>query len=207
MLTLKKGPGIPIVFLHGFLGSPHDWEAVCSYLPPCHCIGVNLPGHNGASELTIDLPEFHLVGYSMGARLGRKLSALSHTLLSVHPGLKTEEEKQMRMQSDLAWAKLLRELPIDQFLERWYHQPIFQSFVPDLTMRKKQNKDELAKALIEFSLAKQTYQEVEGALIGEHDEKFRALHANPVLVPDSAHAVHLENPRFVAAHIARRIFS
>src|SRR3990167_2420505 len=71
---LKQGPGVPLVFLHGFLGSSRDWEPVCSYLPPCQCIGIDLPGHGDSPfvetfNFPIPTPQFHLIGYSMGGRL------------------------------------------------------------------------------------------------------------------------------------------
>jgi 2-succinyl-6-hydroxy-2,4-cyclohexadiene-1-carboxylate synthase len=211
--TLKKGPGIPLVFLHGFLGNCLDWEAVCSYLPPCHCIGFDLPGHGkSAFEETIDipLPFFHLIGYSMGARLSLQIPAqkiASLTLLSLHPGLKTEEEKEQRRKSDALWAELLLELPIDEFLNRWYNQPIFGLFRPKLSMRNKQNKSDLAKALLHYSLAKQPYYKLDHVLIGERDEKFLTLHESPIVIPNAWHQIHLENPKAVAQIITQRLFS
>ncbi len=73
-INLKNGPGIPLVFLHGFLGNSADWEAVLSYLPDCPCFGVDLPGHGSSPfSTTFDFdppaPKFHLIGYSMGGRL------------------------------------------------------------------------------------------------------------------------------------------
>lgn len=207
---LKKGEGVPIVFLHGFLGSSSDWQAVCSFLPDSTCIGIDLPGH-GDSPFTetfdIDLPYFHLVGYSMGGRLALRIpkeKVASLTLLSVHPGLKTEEEKQKRLQSDLEWVRLLRELPIDEFLKRWYDQPLFKPFVPDLSMRKKQNIPALAASFMHYSLAHQKRYEIDHVLVGERDTKFRSLYENPIIIPHAGHAIHLENPQAVAAIIKER---
>lgn len=208
---LKQGPGLPIVFLHGFLGTAADWEAVCSHLPPCQCIGIDLPGH-GQSPFTknfsIDIPRFHLVGYSMGARLALRVpkeKIASLTLLSVHPGLKTEEEKKERLKKDTEWAELLLQLPIDEFLKRWYNQPIFQPFCPDLTMRKQQNVHNLSRALLHYSLAHQPFTPIEGALIGARDEKFLRLHKNPIVIPDAGHMIHLENPQAVAQIIREKL--
>ena len=208
---LKEGPGIPIVFLHGFLGKAEDWVPVCSFLPPCHCIGFDLPGHGNSpftEKFDIDIPHFHLVAYSMGGRIALQQfakKAATLTLLSVHPGLKTEEEKQNRIESDRAWAQLLLELPIDEFLTRWSDQPIFKPYRPDFTMRRKQNIHGLSASLMHFSLGKQPRYEIEGVLIGERDEKFRALYKNPILIPNAGHMVHLENPKAVAAIIRTRI--
>jgi 2-succinyl-6-hydroxy-2,4-cyclohexadiene-1-carboxylate synthase len=209
---LKEGPGTPIVFLHGFLGKSEDWEAVCSYLPPCPCIGFDLPGHGSSpfmKEFDLDLPSFHLVGYSMGGRIALQRfakQAKTLTLMSVHPGLKTEEEKKERLKSDQKWADLLLELPIDEFLARWYDQPIFKSYQPDFSMRREQNVSNLSAALMHFSLGKQARFEIEGVLVGEKDEKFRNLYQNPILIPNAGHMVHLENPKAVAEIIQNRIF-
>jgi 2-succinyl-6-hydroxy-2,4-cyclohexadiene-1-carboxylate synthase len=201
---LKPGAGDPIVFLHGFLGSPFDWLPVTSLLSN-PCLGLYLPGH-GADTLHIDLPRFHLVGYSLGARLALTIpNALSYTLLSVHPGLKTQEEKDLRLQSDLAWAKVLRTMPIDAFLQRWYNQPIFCNFVPDLSMRRQHDPHALADTLIRYSLAHQEYRPLHDVLVGEHDKKFRALHDNPIVIPNAGHMVHLQNPEAVAREIQRNL--
>jgi len=125
----------------------------------------------------------------------------SLTIMSAHPGLKTKEEKKERLKSDQEWANLLLELPIDEFLIRWYNQPLFKPFKPDLVMRKQQNTPHLAAALMHYSLGKQQRFEIDGVLVGERDEKFRALYKNPVLIPNSGHMVHLENPKAVARTI------
>lgn len=131
----------------------------------------------------------------------------SLTVMSAHPGLKSEKEKEERLKRDSEWAQLLFMLPIDEFLARWYNQSIFKPFQPDLTMRKRQNIPDLAAAFLYFSLAKQPFYEIDEVLVGERDEKFRALYKNPVLIPDAGHMVHLENPAFVAKIIEKRVFS
>ena len=207
---LKQGPGIPLVFLHGFLGSAADWHPLCSHLPPCHCIGLDLPGHGQSPFMTqfhIDIPRFHLIGYSMGGRIAMAYAKehpeqiASLRVLSAHPGLKSEEERRLRWESDQAWAKLLLELPIDDFLLRWYDQPIFKSFQPDLSMRKQQNIPDLAAALLHYSLAKQPVYDIDHGLVGEWDTKFRALYRRPIVIPNAGHVIHLENPQFVARQL------
>ena len=122
----------------------------------------------------------------------------SLTVMSAHPGLKSEEERRLRWDSDQAWAQLLLELPIDDFLLRWYDQPIFKSFQPDLSMRKQHHVPSLAKALLHYSLAKQPVYGIDRILVGERDTKFRALYRNPIVIPNAGHMVHLENPKSVA---------
>ena len=212
---LKKGPGAPRVFLHGFLGTANDWRALCDYLPPLPCFGIDLPGH-GASPFTPhfceEMPLFdepiHLIGYSMGGRLAiqyyrrfpERIASL--TLLSTHPGLMNEEEKRKRLEGDQQWAKRLMEQDFELFLRDWYAQPIFGGFIPDLTARKRQNRASLAQALVSYSLGRQTYCRPDAHyLVGEKDAKFRALHPKAAIIPGSAHAIHLENPQAVAHYI------
>lgn len=211
--TLRTGSNTPIVFLHGFLGSHRDWEPVIQYLSPFTCIALDLPGHGNTpfEPFEIPLPYFHLVGYSMGGRIAmdyaqkhpEKIASLH--LISAHPGLKTDREKKERRIDDENWAKKLKQLPIDEFLTQWYDQAVFNAFVPDLTMRKKQNVSELAEALLYFSLSKQQRFETQGLIVGEHDPKFHSLAPNPTIIPNAGHMVHLENPKMLASTLQRRI--
>jgi 2-succinyl-6-hydroxy-2,4-cyclohexadiene-1-carboxylate synthase len=217
-ILLKEGPGIPLVFLHGFLGVSSDWESVCSYLPPCHCIGVDLPGHGGSPfspifEFEPPASKFHLIGYSMGGRLAMQY-ALQHPekienliIASAHPGLGLREERAKRLKSDAVWAKLLLELPIDEFLRRWYDQPLFKTYRPDFSMRRKQNITDLTRALMHYSLGSQPVLNVEKAIhiVGEKDTKFRALHPEAIVVLDSGHVIHLEKPENFAEILKRNL--
>ncbi len=128
-------------------------------------------------------------------------------IASAHPGLTTEEEKAKRLASDGAWAKLLLESPIDEFLKRWYDQPLFAGFKPDFSMRRNQNIRALASALMHYSLGRQPVLNIEKALhvVGERDKKFRALYPNAAIIPDAGHAVHLENPKAFATIIEEKI--
>ena len=209
--VLKEGPGVPIVFLHGFLGRSEDWLEVCAALPSCHCIGIDLPGHGDSPfepDFTIDLPQFHLVGYSMGGRIALQKfqgKARTLTLLSTHPGLTSAEEKKARLESDAVWAKKLLTLSIDEFLRQWYDQPIFKPFRPDISMRREQNVVSLAKALLHFSLARQPRFEIDHLIVGSRDLKFKTLFPNPIIIPNAGHMVHLENPKAIAKIIEARI--
>lgn len=211
---LKEGPGLPLVFFHGFLGNATDWEPVCSFLSNCPCIGFDLPGHGNSpfvEEFTVDIPRFHLIGYSMGGRIAMAYAdkhpeqIASLTIMSAHPGLSSDEEKKKRLVSDREWTKLLFELSIDEFLIRWYNQPLFKSFKPDLSMRRQQNIPALAAALMHYSLGQQNHFTIDDVLVGERDEKFRTLYKNPILIPNAGHVVHLENPMAVAQIIQRKI--
>lgn len=215
-LLLKNGAGIPLLFLHGFLGMGSEWEAVCAHLPDHRCVAYDLPGH-GASRSEEDFrfePEeerFILVGYSMGGRLALRYAAAhperieALVLLSTHPGLADEKEKRRRLQEDEAWARLLLEVPIDEFLARWYDRPLFAPFKPDLMKRKTQDPQALAAALRRFSLAKQPRFSTENALslVGERDELYRKLYPQGIVIPNAGHMLHLENPKAVALEIQK----
>ncbi len=213
---LKEGSGIPLVFLHGFLGTSSDWKEVCAYLPACHCIGVDLPGH-GASPFTEHFVEemprferFHLIGYSMGGRLALQFAEkhpariCSLLIASAHTGLTSEKEKKGRFKQDIAWAEKLLTIPFDEFLKQWYDQPVFNGFFPK---RGEQDRESLAKALIHYSLGKQDWVRPENAFfaVGEKDRKYRELFPEAEVIPGAAHAVHLENPKALANWIERNI--
>ena len=191
-----------------------DWKSVCELLPPCSCIGYDLPGHGNSSfmeDFTIDIPRFHLIGYSMGGRLSLMYQAkhpeqvASLTLMSTHPGLKTEKEKEDRFKSDAIWAEKLLTLPIEEFLHLWYEQSVFKPFRPDFSTRSKQNILDLAKSLMHYSLAKQPLFEIDTMLVGIRDTKFHSLAKNPISIPNAGHAVHLENPKCVAEYIRHQL--
>ena len=209
-----------IVFLHGAFGNKCDWDQVIRELS-IPCVAFNLPGH-GKAPIDFDLygemnqlPPFHLVGYSMGGRIAREYpgKTLSLTLISTHPGLKTEAEKQARMISDEQLAKDILSMPIDAFLKRWYDQPLFESLRAKLDicqMRKDQNQEGLAAAIRRYSLGAYPVTEKKAHIIlGEQDKKYRDLYASVphAVVPNAGHAIHLENPVQLAKEIYDHVLS
>lgn len=210
-----------IVFLHGILGTRKDWDEVIQHLP-YQCLTFDLPGH-GASPIDFDLfkemkklPPFHLVGYSMGGRIALQYpgETLSLTLISTHLGLKTDHERAARLARDQKTAEEILSLPIDEFLKRWYDQPLFKTLrskIDICQMRKEQNRAGLAAALINYSLGKQPdYSDKKATyLIGEDDEAYRTLYQNTphTLIPNAGHAAHLENPTQIAKEIHEHLLS
>lgn len=210
----------PIVFLHGFLGHPSDWNQVLVHLPSCEAHCIELPGHGSSPfvesfDFLSPNEQFHLVGYSMGGRLALGYASkyphriASLTIASAHPGLQTSQEKRQRLKEDTRWAEKLMTLPIDEFLSQWYDQPLFRSFKPDFSMRRKHSSKNLAKALIHYSLAHQSFYKPKNALylVGENDAKYRALYPEATVIEKAGHSVHFENPKAVADAIKGRIFS
>lgn len=153
--------GVPVVFLHGLLGSKADWAGVFSELqkfPQIQPLALDLPCHGESRYITCnDFTEarhlihqtlqqalgeqpFFLVGYSLGGRL-----ALDYAFNQANPnllgiiveganlGLKTENECQARWQNDQRWAARFRTEPLAKVLEAWYQQPVFA----DLTANKR----------------------------------------------------------------------
>lgn len=164
----------------------------------------------------------HFVGYSMGGRILLELYRLrpkifeTLCLLSTNLGLDNESLKKERVQKDQAWAKLLKENP-DLFLEKWYSQELFKSlkkmpqFSKTLEERKKNLTPTHAQVLLEASQAvNPNHFDLVGhisvpllAMVGEFDLKYRNLWDNLIakwpnlelkVIPNSSHAVHVENP-------------
>ena len=201
---------VPIIFLHGFLGTKRDWDPVISHLGEYECIPIDLPGH-GTMPFTKNfdlpnLPKMHIVGYSMGGRLAMQYAekfedkVASLTILSAHTGLISGKEERLLL--DEKWANILLK-SYDTFLDEWYKQPIFGGYKPNLEERKKHNPIELAKALLFYSLGNQPLFKPKNAhiIVGEKDTKYRNLYPDAIVVPKAAHMIHLENPEFVAKGI------
>ena len=163
--------GIPVVFLHGLLGSQQDWAEVFALLQKYSQIrplAIDLPYHAGSQDvgctdfadcrqqlhqtLTTQISQpFFLVGYSLGGRI-----ALDYAFHQPNPylkgvileganiGLKTEMEKQARWQNDCLWADRFRREPIQNVLTDWYQQPVFADLSPNKRfdfIQKRQNND------------------------------------------------------------------
>lgn len=194
---------------------------VASHLP-FPCIAFDLPGH-GKSPFTPHFcpsffqaakhfSPFHLIGYSMGGRLALQYARqypetiASLTLISTHLGLKTKEERTVRLEKDRLLAKRIR-FSFDDFLNEWYDQPIFETLVKKFdirSMRQNQDPQGIANALETFSLGRQEKKDVSANLIaGEHDPAYLSQYSGLPhrIIPDAGHAVHLENPTDLARNI------
>ncbi len=151
--TWHSETGMPVIFLHGLLGSQQDWQAVLGRLqnfPQIRPLTIDLPLH-GASEHIIchgftharelihqtilqyiGNQPFYLVGYSLGGRLALDYALnannpqLKHTILEgANIGLATDAERQARWQNDRQWAERFRNEPIVKVLNDWYQQAVF----------------------------------------------------------------------------------
>ncbi len=76
---------------------------------------------------------WHLAGYSMGARVGLALLLERPELFSraslvgLHPGLPTAEDREARRAEDRAWVDCLRLEGVSAFAAAWEARPIFAS--------------------------------------------------------------------------------
>jgi 2-succinyl-6-hydroxy-2,4-cyclohexadiene-1-carboxylate synthase len=138
-----------VVLLHGFLGSPGDFEGVRQFLPDCKVYCPDIPGHgdfkideNDSSDtlltkLAADILEHAggrkiiLVGYSMGGRLAMWISRRikghlsAMVLISASPGIIDFEQRQQRCAGDSNLSADLKNGVLKTFLENWYQQPLF----------------------------------------------------------------------------------
>lgn len=165
-----------------------------------------------------------LVGYSMGGRLALYLALhfslyFSKVVLeSASPGLKTKGDRLERMNRDFELAQKLENTNFSLFVSNWYNQPLFASlknysdFELIKARRLQNNPLELAKSLKNLSTGFQPslWDKLQQntipllLLVGEYDEKFRAINSEMAqrcqsaqleIIPDSGHNIHLENPK------------
>lgn len=220
-----------LIFLHGFLGCKEDFHEIASALKNQYfCVCIDLPGHGqspwqddpiGAIHTTImslSLINPAAIGYSLGGRLLLELQALrkekfsSCFFLAAHPGLDSFEEREERRKKEEGLIHILKTSDIDEFLEKWYDQPLFSSlknnaslFSKILTKRKEQNMSHLLKMYEMFRLSYQkqftSFCEPTFFFYGEHDNAFRNLYLNKnwnvvvEKISQSGHAMHIENPK------------
>ncbi len=233
-----------VVCLHGFMGTGEDWVPLMQRLSEhTRCIAVDLPGHgktrgdleknpwkNVMQEMirlfnALTIPPPVVLGYSMGGRLAiaiaeaMKYQVRGLIVESALPGIDDELERLERYHQDLERALDLTIQDFDQFLQRWYDQPLFASlrqhpeFQQLMEQRFRDNDPlQLAIALKVLSVAHQpSYWQWLGAttlpvlfLAGEKDAKYAAiaqrvaaLHNASVrveIVPGAGHTIHFEAP-------------
>jgi 2-succinyl-6-hydroxy-2,4-cyclohexadiene-1-carboxylate synthase len=169
-----------IVWLHGFLGCPADFDKLCLTLAETGMGGLEqrcllLPGHGPNPEaVPVDaagwlewldscLPQepFMLGGYSMGARLAlwqalrghRKPEAL--IMLGGNPGLPAEA-RPGRRQWEATWARRFQMEELETVIQDWYSQPLFAPLIEHLPVeelargRSRAVGAELSRAMLSF---------------------------------------------------------
>ena len=242
-----------IVFLHGFTGSVSTWQEVWDSLEGSfRLIAVDLMGHGKSAKPSdasryemaaqladldalfaeLKLNNFTLVGYSMGGRI-----ALAYTreypdhvksliLESTSPGLRTAEERALRVAADLKLAKRIEAEGIEHFVDFWEQIPLFQSQRNlSVEVRRKvreerlgQDEKGLSRSLQGIGTGSQpSYWSVLGEMTcpillitGEIDGKFVGISREMKnkfpssvheIVKNAGHAIHVEKPTLFATMI------
>ena len=230
-----------VLFLHGFMGSLADFQEVANLLNDDFCcLLIDLPGH-GKTEVKSDLDygmervaiaiidlleqlaikQCFLVGYSMGGRLALYLAVHfpqyfpQVVLESASPGLENEAERVKRIEQDLIVVNRLKSQDLNLFLQQWYSNPLFSSFVKHpnyqkaIARRLNNNPNKLVKSLIHMGLGVQPslWHQLEFIqpkillIVGALDLKFTKINQRICLlspqfqievVENTSHNVHFE---------------
>jgi 2-succinyl-6-hydroxy-2,4-cyclohexadiene-1-carboxylate synthase len=237
-----------VIAVHGFLGNRLDFTECASYIEQVDFTAIDLIGHGkykSNEALSLDhitsvisqdigraakgYSNVILLGYSLGARLlmhtwlNDKLQHLPVKRLILEGGnfgLQTEEEKQLRWQSDSRWMNAFSQQPFDQVLESWYQQPIFSNLTNEQIMelvdeRKDNWAVSLASVMRHTSLAKQDnllpaflakQPQIIELIVGELDQKFTQIYQQCGLpthiIADAGHNSHIEQPEKFAKAIS-----
>ena len=226
-----------IAFVHGFTQTRQSWEPLLNRLPTTYqYVTIDAPGHGESSLVVSDLDQTadQLVatagpgvycGYSMGARMCLH-AALAHpeivtglVLISGTAGIDDESERERRQKSDQQLAGHILEIGVDQFIDEWLAQPMFNTLPEDeadRAGRKVNTASGLANNLIiagtgsQFPLWDRLGELRMPVLIiaGANDAKFVALaermHRSITLsqleiVTNAGHTVHYEQAAIVAS--------
>ena len=145
------GEGSPVTLLHGFTQSGRSWHEVISLMPDgWRWILPDLRGH-GATRVrsgapstmdactadlemlwdSLGIARTHLVGYSMGGRLGLHVAAerpdrlLSLLTIGAHAGLE-EDAREGRRRADEALAHRIERDGLEAFVDYWSSLPMFE---------------------------------------------------------------------------------
>jgi len=238
-ISTRGSAGNPgMILIHGFLGSSLDWLPVAESIDSRYnCILPDLPGHGKTPASTMPFENqmeilageiesrqqspSYLAGYSMGGRIALYLALrypglFRHAvIISASPGLKTEEERKARRDSDALLASVI-ETDFESFLTDWYDLPLFSTLrrhpsFPELFEARKRNRpDQLAAALRTLGTGSQPslWEELGSGRIpltffaGEKDRKYVEIGRQMVnlhfsfnleIFPQCGHTLHVEN--------------
>jgi 2-succinyl-6-hydroxy-2,4-cyclohexadiene-1-carboxylate synthase len=219
-----------LVLLHGFTQTGASWDGVLRELAGRYrALAPDLGPGPGEAELdrleALAPSAFTLCGYSMGGRLALALAlriperVRRLVLVSASPGLADAEERAARRAADEALADRIEAIGVEAFAREWAAQPLFAGQPAKIAAaahedRLRRSSGELAAQLRGLGTgAMPSLWERLGelpmpvsAVVGERDPKFRAIADRmgfPVeVVPGAGHALPLEAPAAVAAHLA-----
>ncbi len=152
----------PLVCFHGMLGSKEDFDKIAKTLSQVfYMVAVDLPGFGQSSlqpsregwiylqeiltsfMLELDIESPSLLGYSLGGRIALSLiphlPSIDHLFILSAKLSIPREEKEAQQEQSLSWNSLLHTLSDEDFLRRWYTQPLFDTL----------NQTDLLEAIIE----------------------------------------------------------
>jgi len=173
-----------LVWLHGFLGSLREWEAVSEHFLDWPQLRIDLPGHGKSADITAsdfhqidqllrktllsyNILKYWLIGYSLGGRVamvhacqGENAGLCGLVVEGSHPGLADENSRRERQDTDQFWAQRLRTEALKEVLNDWYQQPVFQTLNDSqraalIALRSQNNAATLAAMLEATSLGNQ----------------------------------------------------
>jgi 2-succinyl-6-hydroxy-2,4-cyclohexadiene-1-carboxylate synthase len=233
-----------VVLLHGFSGTRPAWDSVAEELYPGRYLpkALDLPGHGDAVDaprpitfagcisyvLTRSPERFVLCGYSLGGRVALHLALAAPervarlVLVSTTAGIDDLAERAERRLADHRLADELRDMPFEDFIERWRTQPLFAGEPPEVGKLAREDQHRNRPEALAAVLRGIGSGEMEPlwdrlpeltmpvtVLVGDRDVKFQALGRRMVqslptselLVVSGGHGLPLENPAAVARAI------
>ncbi|KAF3363160.1 hypothetical protein PHSC3_000347 [Chlamydiales bacterium STE3] len=217
---------LSLIALPGFLGNPKDWDCFQAKNLGVHeFIPTALPERNSFTEFARQFNSYAakissqrvLMGYSMGGRLA--LHALINQpkiwtkaiLISTHPGLTLDPEKEVRLSNDNQWAETFLYEPWESAIKKWSSQAIFKES-KGVFNRQENNRPFLASCLKNYSLGCQenlraALADLEMPILwitGKKDKKFSLIakqlifknsSSKWVVIEDAGHRVPWEQPQ------------
>ena len=231
----ERGPvdASRLVLLHGFTQNAGCWSPFDDALAPYYRLRlVDAPGHGASGHERADLVDAawllglvggrsDYLGYSMGGRIALRLALDSPglvervVLIGASPGLLDDDERDARLERDLALADRLETLGLEPFVDEWLAQPIFATLPPSAAhrdARRRNTATRLASSLRSLGTgAQEPLWDRLGELampmlllVGTDDRKFASIardmadavgsNAEVALVQGAGHATHLEQP-------------
>lgn len=213
-----------ILFLHGFLGIPSDYNACFEHLSIQNVRSLDYTKISGLApdvfvsdwgqnflNLQTGSEPITAVGYSQGGRL--LLEAFAHNprrfkqliLISSHSGLKSFAEKETRLNSDRQWAQLFRTENWVSLMKKWNSQAVFDQGAEVPRIEKDFDRENLALCFENWSLAHQpdrneliqSHKNIH-VIVGEQDHKYRNLYSQLgsrlLITKGAAHRVPSDQP-------------
>ena len=232
-----------ILAIHGFLGSANDWLPLKELISKrsqsvdfqCLDIFKNKEFAKFASlsewakalneqQKNLHVERNILMGYSLGGRLALHAAVDKPglwddvVLLSAHPGLLGQGEREARQNKDKKWAEQFANLPWEEVVNLWNNQPVFLGGEEKKRDESDYNRDLLTHALINWSLGNQEFlgegmKNIKPKMhwyAGEKDQKFINLFNNLKIdgfidsyrvVKGASHRIIFDNP----AELAERL--